>query len=213
MSLEVWKSIKLGTGLRTGRDFRRAFNAHHYTTSSAAELMLKTPAFAATIKQEETEVDLFNVSVAELGFSGACLGDVYKRGAQLGFELCSAEVGPQLILQVGPSGLPKGELFRIAMAPIIIANPYSSPWEPDDGSFMFCVVHGERWKCGFWKCGSWVDDCGLGDACGDSFWPRRSCDCFVFTRPRNLELGPLKSATMPKCLPDTHPTGALTEVC
>ncbi|MCH8162645.1 MAG: hypothetical protein IIA99_00905, partial [Proteobacteria bacterium] len=94
----VLKTIKLGTGLVTPDDFRRALKDDGFRLSDWSSDILGKPAF--TVSSEETEVDLVVVSVSELGFKdGATRADIYKRAKELGWELCSAEVGPQLRLQ------------------------------------------------------------------------------------------------------------------
>jgi hypothetical protein len=59
-----------------------------------------------------------SLSVAELGLAGknASLAEIYARALKLGFELCPAEVAPQLRLQY--MNQPLGEFLHIAMAPI-----------------------------------------------------------------------------------------------
>ena len=82
---------------------------------SAAEIIGR-PAFS--LSKAATHADLVVVSVTELGFTGegAAIADIYARARQLGLELCSAEVGPQLRLQYLDQ--PVGEFLRIAMEPI-----------------------------------------------------------------------------------------------
>jgi hypothetical protein len=82
---------------------------------SASEIIGRT-AFA--LGKTKTDVDLVVLSVSELGFEdeGAPVADIYARAKQLGLELCSAEVGPQLRLQYLDQ--PLGEFLHIAMNPI-----------------------------------------------------------------------------------------------
>ena len=94
----VWKTIKLGTGLKTADDFRQALKASGFEIGNWANEILGKPAFTAAAK--ETEVELVRVSVAERGFkNGATRKDIYQRAQELGLELCPNEVGPQLRLQ------------------------------------------------------------------------------------------------------------------
>ena len=94
----VWKTIKLGTGLKTADDFRQALKASGFEIGNWANDILGKPAFTAAAK--ETEVELVRVSVAERGFkNGATRKDIYQRAQELGLELCPNEVGPQLRLQ------------------------------------------------------------------------------------------------------------------
>jgi hypothetical protein len=66
----------------------------------------------------KTNVELFAVSVAELGFYAdtASLADIYGRAREQGFRLAPAEVAPQLRLQYFDQ--PVGEFLIIGMEPI-----------------------------------------------------------------------------------------------
>ncbi len=115
VNLDIWKTIKLGTELKTVDDFRRQIGNYSCRIGGLANNILGKPAF--TISDEEFEVDLVIKSVAELGFpNGATLVQIYDRAISLGLELCPAEVGPQLRLQYLDQ--PKDEGLRIAMEPI-----------------------------------------------------------------------------------------------
>ena len=118
---EVWKTIKLGTGLKTADDFRRALKKGGHRISDWSDDILGKPAFTAS--EQEMEVDLVVASVAELGFKdGACRRDIYKRAQELGLELCPAEVGPQLRLQYKDQ--PYGERLLTGMEPITDSDGY-----------------------------------------------------------------------------------------
>src|SRR3989344_4293612 len=93
-TFHVWKTIKLGTGLKTADDFRQALKQAGREIGQWANDILGKPAFIAS--ETETEVDLVNVSVAELGFEqGATRKNIYDEAIELGLELCPNEVGPQ----------------------------------------------------------------------------------------------------------------------
>ncbi len=112
---KVWKTIRIGTGLRTVDDFRKALKEGGFRLSDWAEEILGKPAFTAS--ETETEVDLMVVSVSELGFKdGATRRDIYNRVQELGLSLCPAEVGLQLRLQYKDQ--PKGEWLLVGMEPI-----------------------------------------------------------------------------------------------
>ena len=114
-SFSIWKTIKIGTGLKTANDFRKALKQNGCRINDWGNTILSKPAFMAS--DTETEVDLVNVSVAELGFKeGTTLRDINKKALELGLELCPNEVGPQLRLQYRDQ--PLGEWLRIAMEPI-----------------------------------------------------------------------------------------------
>ena len=110
----VWKTITVGT-FRNSFALLNALNAAGCVIGDSAEEILARPAF--TVSATKTNVELFAVSVAELGFrtDTTSLADIYSRAQQLGFGLAAAEVAPQLRLQFFDQ--PMGE-FLIGMEPI-----------------------------------------------------------------------------------------------
>ncbi|MBU1345259.1 MAG: hypothetical protein KKD66_26915 [Proteobacteria bacterium] len=110
----VWKTIQLGTGLKTADEFRRVLKSGEFRISDwANDIMGK---FGFTVSSF-AELDLAIVTVAELGFpKGATRKEIYKRARSFGLELCPSEVGPQLRLQYRDQ--PNGEWLFIAMEPI-----------------------------------------------------------------------------------------------
>jgi hypothetical protein len=117
----VWKTIRLGTGLKTVDDFRHALKDNGDRIGNWGNDILGKLAF--TVSDTETEVNLVVTSVAELGFKdGATRADIYKRAVELGLELCSPEVGPQLRLQYKDQ--PRGEWLIIGMEPISDSGGY-----------------------------------------------------------------------------------------
>jgi len=125
----AWKTIKLGTGLKTSKDFISAIEKAGGKVSDWARNILGRKAFTASTKP--MELDLVVVSVAELGFpDGATLKDIYAKAKTFGLELCPCEVGPQLRLQYMDQ--PNGEWLLVAMEPIAVS---------DGDPFVFYVVH------------------------------------------------------------------------
>lgn len=118
-NFKIWKTIKLGTGLRTANDFRKALKKANCKISERANEILGKSAFTAAT--EETEVDLVAVSVAELSFPGGATREkIYRRAQELGLGLCPAEVGPQLRLQYNDQ--PSFEWLFIGMDPVTDSN-------------------------------------------------------------------------------------------
>ena len=117
---KVFKTIKLGTGLKTADDFHKSFKDNGFRIGDwGVNDILGKPAF--TVATEETELDLVVVSVAELGFkNGATSEQIYARAKELGLDLCPAEVGPQLRLQYKDQ--PNGEWLIVAMEPITVSD-------------------------------------------------------------------------------------------
>lgn len=128
---QTWKTVKLGTGLKTADDFRKAVKKAGMKVSNWGSDILGKPAF--TVSTEEMEIELVLTSVAELGFKdGATRKDIYVRAQELGLDLCPTEVGPQLRLQYKDQ--PKGEWLVIAMEPVT---------DSDSGLRLFYVAHGD----------------------------------------------------------------------
>ena len=114
-TFKTFRTIKLGTGLKTADDFRTALKKANCEIGNWGDDILGKPAF--TVSPKEVELELVVVSNAELGFKdGAKVKDTYARAKELGLELCPNEAGPQLRLQYKDQ--PKGEFLLIAMEPI-----------------------------------------------------------------------------------------------
>jgi hypothetical protein len=114
VAVPVWKTIAVGT-FANSFALRNALDAAGCNGNSAGEVLAR-PAF--TLSATKTEVELFAVSAAELGFQTetASLADIYARAQHLGFGLAAAEVAPQLRLQYFDQ--PIGEFLIIGMEPI-----------------------------------------------------------------------------------------------
>jgi hypothetical protein len=113
-AVPLWRTITTGT-FANSFALLTALDAAGCSIGDSAEEILARPAF--TVGTTKTNVELFAVSAAELGFETdtARLADIYARAQQLGFGLAAAEVAPQLRLQFLDQ--PMGE-FLIGMAPI-----------------------------------------------------------------------------------------------
>ena len=115
VSFPTWKTIKLGTGLKTADDFRQALKQGGYQIGSWANDILGKLAFKAVAR--ETEVELVKGSVKELtGKDLVSLQEIIQRAEERGLKKCLAEVGPQLRLQYKDQ--PYGEWLVVAMEPI-----------------------------------------------------------------------------------------------
>ena len=115
VAVRVWKTIAVGT-FANSFALRNALDAAGCGNGNSAGEVLARPAF--TLSTTKTEVELFAVSAAELGFhtETASLADIYARAQHLGFGLAPAEVAPQLRLQYFDQ--PIGEFLIIGMEPI-----------------------------------------------------------------------------------------------
>jgi hypothetical protein len=111
----VWKTITAGT-FSDGFALGNALDAVGCGIGNPAGEILARPAF--TLSATKATVELFTVSVAELGFQTdtASLADIYARAKLLGFRLAAAEIGPQLRLQYFDQ--PIGEFLIVGMEPI-----------------------------------------------------------------------------------------------
>lgn len=94
----IWKTIKIGTGLKSDSDFINALNDAHCVLGEWACAMIRNDAFAAS--DVETELDLIVVSNHTLGFRKATiLSETFARAKEYGLQFCPVEVGPQLRMQ------------------------------------------------------------------------------------------------------------------
>ena len=115
VEVSVWKTITIGTFANVFA-LSTALDAVGCGIGNSAGEILARPTF--TLRGAKTNVELFTVSAAELGFKTdtASLADIFARAKQLGFGLAAAEVGPQLRLQYFDQ--PIGEFLIIGMEPI-----------------------------------------------------------------------------------------------
>jgi hypothetical protein len=134
---EVWKTIKLSTGLKTADDFHKALEKGGHVIGSWGYGILGQLAFK--VSETANYVELVKITVRELGFkNGATNAQINERAKELGLELCPNEVGPQLRLQYKDQ--PKGERILVAMEPIVGFG--TCPWlfsverNPDGVSYL-----------------------------------------------------------------------------
>ena len=161
IDLKTFKTINLGTGLKTADDFRKSLWDSGNKVSSEANGILGNYAFTFTVAVKKIKIDLAIKSVGELGFKdGATRQRIYGRANELGLDLCPAEVGPQLRLQYKDQ--PEEEQLIVAMNPIA-----------DSGGALELFLVG-RYGSVLWLYG-YYDDPGLVWCAGHRF---------VFTRRR-----------------------------
>jgi hypothetical protein len=140
-AMPIWKTIVVGTTI-VKSELRDELYRAGCGTSPAAQNILAQPRFA--ISTAPLEVDLVDVSLAELGFrdGSVSLATVYERARTLGFQLAAAEVGPQLRLQYFAQ--PIGEFLNIAMTPI--KSPRDEPGifvVANGGAGLLLLTHGD----------------------------------------------------------------------
>jgi len=113
-SFKSWKKIKLGN-FKNVKTLKDAITNIGFQISKYANDIMDKPTFHLSLY--EKEINLARVTVAELGFIGSARYDaICDRIRDFGYELCPAEVGPQLCLQYPDQ--PLNEWLAVAMIPI-----------------------------------------------------------------------------------------------
>lgn len=112
----TWKTISIGSQVSVGA-LRDALRRKRCRVGPIVAELLDHPDF--NLGKSRERVQLVTLSAAELGFQekSATLSEIYGRATKLGYELCPAEIGPQLRLQYMTQ--PLGEFLHIAMPPIV----------------------------------------------------------------------------------------------
>lgn len=132
ITFKTWRTIKLGIGPKSGRDFFYALERVGYSTDDGSTKILFDPEFSISYKNE-CEVELVRIRVEEMGLDPSPektrIIDICNAARGCGFRPC-AEVGPQLLLQATPEEYPGGAAWwnytdlLIGMEPI---NYYGRP--------------------------------------------------------------------------------------
>lgn len=139
--ISIWGTITIGNIARN--QFDSTLEKRGMNVSDRSVDMMEKSAF--TVAEQEEQIELVNVSVAELGFDKATRYDVIcARAKERGLELCPPEVGPQLRFQYPDQ--PLNDCLAVAMEAIC--------------SSVFCL---ERLGDALWLDGS----CGYPDSCWD----------------------------------------------
>ncbi len=113
----AWREINIGTGLKTAEDFNKAIMSSGCRTLDwQTHNLLEQKELS--VNKVEQKLTLVNISVVQLGFQhGATIQSIYGRAQEVGLDLCSPEVGPQLRMQYpNQSTL---ERIHIGMEPIV----------------------------------------------------------------------------------------------
>jgi len=132
LDLKVWKTINLGTGLKTADNFRTALRAGGSRIGDWGNDMLGKPAFQQSLIDAvpNTSLDLCVATVKELtGKDEASFSKIITAVKQVG-ELLPPWAGP--LLRLPYPDQPKGEWLLVVMEPIK---------DSDSTLSVFCVVH------------------------------------------------------------------------
>ena len=137
--IAIWRTATLGT-YKTIDALRDALDAERIHVGDSADEILGRPAFK--LSKIRRDRHLVILAVSELGFEeeGASLVDIYARARQRGFELCPAELGPQLRLQY--LNQPLGEFLHIAMAPIALYGGEPADFTVANGGAGLILIAG-----------------------------------------------------------------------
>ena len=157
---KIWRTIELGTGLKTAEDFEKALKEAGRETNSGAQKLLEVveKEIGENSSYKKEEVDLVEATPAELGLpKGGTLEQIYEAAKKNGLEKCS-EAGPQSAIQYEDQ--PKGEYRLIGV----------------DNHRAFIVRHGSDGK-------RWL--VGNDFSAGDVWYPDNP---FVWVRRKKSEL-------------------------
>jgi len=140
---KTWRTIKLGTGLKTPDDFRRALDQAGCEKGEWGHYLLGRPEFVASVAKKPTELELVLVSGADLGLEDEepYEMDIYNRAEESGLKLVPAEVGPQLCLQSADQ--PADQLPNSGCS--IGMESISDHVEGNDKIFYVGLVGGRPW--------------------------------------------------------------------
>lgn len=142
------RRTELTIGGQTKEQLISELGAHNINISDYAEDMIKSPDFT-TLESAES-VDVVRLKVSDLGFTQSPTTDqLYAKAAELGLELCPAEVGPYLRLQ--DTNQPLNEWYYIAMKQVSDRDGHPTVFylERNDGDLSLDTCIGDptdRWN-------------------------------------------------------------------
>lgn len=114
--IKLWKTISIGNGLATPDDFKVAFRNARIISNESVDGFIAGKDFK--VEENKKELKLALVKVFDLGFSDTVTADeCIVKAKEIGLEVCSPEVGPQLRLQYLDQ--PAGEWILIGMQPVV----------------------------------------------------------------------------------------------
>lgn len=137
--MKTWKTVKLGTGLKTSADFKLALEkGGHNFNSVGVDVMLRQ----LDVSIEEIEVDLVEISGQDLGLGpiSITMGELWSAAHAIGLHACPREIGPQLCLQCE---LPNRKTYHVVMDEIYIdPNSKNTRWRSPIWGAIFMVHRG-----------------------------------------------------------------------
>lgn len=108
-TFKLFKTVKIGTGLRSQKDFNDAFKARKVRNNVALRHI--------TIAEKEEELDLTLASASDFGHDVYSIYHFHELAFEAGLTLCPKEVGLQVLLQC-TDDLP-GNNIHVATSPIV----------------------------------------------------------------------------------------------
>ncbi|HRH25081.1 MAG TPA: hypothetical protein PLQ20_01955 [Candidatus Paceibacterota bacterium] len=124
VKFKVWKTITLGLHTTT-EEYRQNLVKNHCIFSMIAYEILSKCDFSKT----KQEINLFKATVGELGFeSPTTYQEVCDKLTDLGYKICSAEVGPSLRTEYKEQA--EGDIALICMNAVICYH---------NAPFIFCL--------------------------------------------------------------------------
>ncbi len=121
--VKIWKTAKIGTGLKTTSDFLKTLKSNGYMYSENLENCMSNPVFINSVADQEVELDLVVMSPGQLGCkdSRPSLREIFDQRMSWGLDLCPAELAPQICIQ--HAGQIEHDYLLVAMEPIPSNEP------------------------------------------------------------------------------------------
>lgn len=133
----VWKTITVGT-YRSPLALHDALVAQGVHVGGLAGQMLRLPAFTLTAAPAHLDLSLIPIGELVPGSDRASFAAIHARAIAAGFDLCPAEVGPQLRLQYPEQRI--GEYLSIGMEPLPTADGSDACFVVGNGGAGLVIV-------------------------------------------------------------------------